>query len=434
MKLPAQVPATCPAIRKLPRRWPLAAGVLLLLPGSAFADSVTDWSAFADTVIGAAGAPPQQFRVLAMTQIAVHDALNSIDRRYDTYSPLAAAGHHASPDAAVARAAADVLRAAMPAQAAAIDARYAASIAALPACPAVAPACINQGISAGASAAAAILQRRQLDGSATPHLPYTQAPAAGIYQPTPPTPPPPAPYPQFAGWANLTPFAVLSRRQFAAGPALEFLLRSRAYADEYNEVKAVGSFAVRNAAPDSEESRTARYFPGGGANLNAIARAVVAGRPLDRWQHARLFALVNMAVNDALITTFYVKYHYTFWRPYTAIHWVNDGNTRTQPDTTWTSYLATPPYPDYPCGLPTTMGAGAQVMRSYFGTDRLPYSLTAAGIERKYTRLSHAESDSVDARVYAGIHFRFGCEVGIVQSRKVGKWIYLTQLRPQHHW
>ena len=434
MKRSAQAPGTRPAIRDLPRRWPLAGALLLLLPGSASADSVTDWSAFADTVIGGAGAPPQQFRVLAITQIAVHDALNSIDRRYGTYSPLAAASHHASPDAAVARAAADVLRAAMPAQAAAIDAQYAAAIAGLPVCPAAAPSCINQGISAGAAAAAAILQRRTLDGSATPHLPYTAAPALGIYQPTPPTPPPPAPYPQFAGWANLTPFAVLNRYQFAAGPAPQFKLRSRAYADEYNEVKTVGSFAVRNAAPDSEESRTARYFPGGGANLNAIARAVVAGRSLDRWQHARLFALLNMAVNDALITTFYVKYRYTFWRPYTAIHWVDDGNVRTQPDPNWTSYLATPPYPDYPCGLPTTMGAGAQVMRSYFGTDRLPYSLTAAGIARTYARLSDAESDSVDARVYGGIHFRFGCEVGIVQSRKVGKCVYLTQLRPKRHW
>ncbi len=434
MKLSAKVPATCPAVRDLPRRWPLAAGVLLLLPGSAFADSVTDWSAFADTVITGAGGAPQQYRVLAMTQIAVHDALNSIDPRYGTYSPLGAVSHRASPDAAVARAAAYVLRAAMPAQAASIDAHYAAVIADLPACPAAAPSCINQGISAGAAAAAAILQRRKLDGSATPHLTYTAAPAPGVYQPTPPTPPPPAPYPQFAGWANLTPFAVLSRYQFAAGPAPQFKLRSRAYADEYNEVKTMGSFAVRNAAPDSEESRTARYFPGGGANLNAIARAVVAGKSLDRWQHARVFALMNMAINDALISTFYVKYRYTFWRPYNAIHWADDGNARTQPDPDWTSYLVTPPYPDYPCGLPSTMGAGAQVLRSYFGTDRLPYSLNSAGIARTYTRLSDAESDSVDARVYGGMHFRFGCEVGIVQSRKVGKWVFLTQLRPKRHW
>lgn len=422
------------ALHDLPRRWPLACALLLSLPLPAFADSVTDWSAFADEVIGSAGGPPQQFRVLAMTQIAVHDALNSIDRRYRTYSVVGPVNPNASPDAAVARAAADVLRATMPSQAATINAHYAAAIAALPACPVAAPGCIDQGIAAGAASAAAILQERQDDGSATPHLPYTLAPGPGIYQPTPPTPPPPAPYPQFAGWANLVPFAIISRRQFMAPRAPELRLESRAYADEYNEVKAVGSFAVRNAAPDSEESRVARYFPAGGANLNAIARAVVSGKSLDRWQHARLFALVNMAVTDALITTFHAKYTYTFWRPYTAIHWSDDGNPRTRPDPAWTSYLTTPPYPDYPCGLPTTMGAGAQVMRSYFGTNHLPYTLTAGGITRSYTRLSDAESDSVDARVYAGIHFRFGCEAGVVQSRKVGKWVYHTQLRPLPHW
>ncbi|MET0808062.1 MAG: vanadium-dependent haloperoxidase, partial [Pseudoxanthomonas sp.] len=232
---------------------------------------------------------------------------------------------------------------------------------------------------------------------------------------------------------NLTPFAIMSKRQFAATPAPEFNLKSRAYADEYNEVKMMGSFAVRNAAPDSPESQTARYFPGGGANVNAIARAIVAGKSLDRWQHARLFALINMAANDALITTFYAKYHYTFWRPYTAIRWADDGNPRTQSDPSWTSYVTTPPYPDYPCGLPSIVGAGAQVLRSYFGNDRLPYTLAAAGITRTYTRLSDTESDAVDARVYGGMHFRFGCEVGVEQSRRVAKFVYLTQLRERHH-
>jgi hypothetical protein len=432
MKLSTQAPGRRPVIRGIPRYAPLAAALLLSAP--AFADSVTDWSAFADQVIAGAGAPPQQYRVLAMTQVAVHDALNSIDPRYRTYSVVGAVNPNASPDAAVARAAADVLRASIPSQLAAIDAQYAASIADLPACPASTPQCINHGIAAGAASAAAILQLRQGDGSATPHLPYTLAPGPGVYQPTLPTPPPPAPYPQFAGWGNLKPFATISRYQFAAPTAPQLRLKSRAYADEYNEVKLMGSSVVRSAAPDSEESRVARYFPGGGANLNAIARAVVAGKSLDRWQHARLFAMVNIAVNDALISTFHSKYHYNFWRPYTAIRWADDGNPQTQSDPAWTSYITTPPYPDYPCGLPTTMGAGAQVMRSYFGTDQLPYTLTAAGITRSYTRLSDAESDSVDARVYGGIHFRFGCEAGIVQSRKVGKWVYLTQLWPKYRW
>ena len=58
----------------------------LAIPGPAIADSVTDWNAFSLTLIGTAGGPPQQFRVYAMVQIAVHDAFNSINPRFRTYS------------------------------------------------------------------------------------------------------------------------------------------------------------------------------------------------------------------------------------------------------------------------------------------------------------------------------------------------------------
>ena len=44
-----------------------------------------------------------------MVYIAIHDALNSIDRRYDTYDAVPTANPNASPDAAIASAAHDVL-------------------------------------------------------------------------------------------------------------------------------------------------------------------------------------------------------------------------------------------------------------------------------------------------------------------------------------
>src|SRR5688572_12099770 len=87
------------------RRWLLASALALAVSGPAFADAVIDWNAQANAVIGGAGAPPQQFRVFAMTQIAVHDALNAIDPRYASYTAIGAGNPKASPDAAVARAA-----------------------------------------------------------------------------------------------------------------------------------------------------------------------------------------------------------------------------------------------------------------------------------------------------------------------------------------
>ncbi|HEY5802668.1 MAG TPA: hypothetical protein VIT90_03115 [Lysobacter sp.] len=420
-------------------RWLLVGVLPLAVPGQALADAVTDWNATANQVIGAAGGPPQQFRVFAMVHIAIHDALNAIDPRYKTYAAVGAGNPNASPDAAVARAARDVLLSTLPSQAATINTAYSSFIGALPACAPAQPACISQGEAIGAVAADAILDMRLLDGSQTPHVPYTLAPAPGVYQPTLPTPPAPAPFPQFGGWGNVELFALASPWQFNPGRAAMLNLRSKAYAKEYNEVKTVGNALVRNAAPDSEQSRIARFWPGGGGNLNGVARVIVADYDFDLWENARLFALMNMAINDGLVATFRVKYYYNFWRPYTAIRWADDGNKDTQPDPNWTSYIVTPPYPDYTCGLPNTVGSFSGVLREFFGTDEVPFTFTATGlppsVTRSYSTLSQAADESANARVYGGIHFRSGCEAGVKLGEKVGKYVFKTQLRPQrkHH-
>ena len=199
-------------------------------------------------------------------------------------------------------------------------------------------------------------------------------------------------------------------------------------------MKQVGSAAVRGAAPDSEESRIARFWPGGGANLNGFTRVILADYDFDLWEHARLFALMNIAVNDGLIITFETKYRYHFWRPVTAIHWADDGNTATESDPTWTSYITTPPYPDYTCGLPNTIGSATTVLRSFFGTDAVPFTFTASGlppaVTRSYSSLSQAANESASARVYAGIHFRTGCLQAVRLGEKVGNYVSNTQLKP----
>jgi hypothetical protein len=417
------------------RRWLLAVALSLAISGPACADAVTDWNLQANQVIGAAGGPPQQFRVFTMVHIAVHDALNAIEPRYRSYATVGAGNPNASPEAAVASAARGVLVATLPdAQDAIVNAAYAAYIAALPACPVAQPSCIADGVEIGANAAEAIVDMRALDGSATPHAPYTLAPGPGVYQPTLPLPPAPQPAPQFGNWGNVTPFAIANAKQFHPAPTGFFNLQGKAYADDYNEVKAVGSAAVRSAAPDSEESRIARFWPGGGSNLNGFTRSIVASRGLDLWQNARLFALMNIAVSDALIVTFKTKYDHNFWRPVTAIHWADDGNPNTESDPTWTSYITTPPYPDFTCGLPNTIGSATEVLRDFFGTDEVSFTVTATGlpptVTRSFTSLSVAADEAASARVYGGIHFRSGCEAAVRLGEHVGQFVFETQLRP----
>ena len=413
----------------------LALGASLLASSAALADAVTDWGVFADSL--ALGGPPQRARTTAIMYVAMHDALNSIQPHYESYAHVPRARRGASPDAAVGEAAYLALKGAAPvALGASIDAFYNTWYLVSSGCP---NAGCADGVTAGELAANAILALRTGDGSATPHLTYTLPPGPGIYEKTPVTPPsppnPPAPVdPQFAGWAHVTPFVLTSGSQFRAPPSLLFNLKSWLYTRDYNEVKRVGDVdSETEGGRTPDQSEIARFWPGGGANINAVGRVIAQGRNLDLWQHARLFALINLANSDANVTVFDTKYTYNFWRPVTAIRaGATDGNPFTVADATWLSYQNTPPYPDYTCGLTNATGSGLAVLRSYFGTDRIAYSLTTpGGIARSFESLSQAGFESVDARVFGGMHFRTGCLLGLIQGGQVGRYVFEHSLRPR---
>jgi vanadium-dependent haloperoxidase-like protein len=438
------------------RRAAIGCGALLItltvftMPGLAAADIVTDWNIILEQVAPRFGGPQQQSRVQAMVHIAIHDALNAIVSRYDRYSYLGAANPAASPDAAVAAAARQTLLgqlATLPDSAlktaaiTTVENAYTASVG-----PAPHNAATQAGIDAGDAAAAAILALRIADGSDTPHLPYTLLPAPGVYQPTPNPEFPAAIIPSFAGWANVTTFVLNHSSQFAVEPGAILDVLGAAYTSEYNEVKQVGDARVRGALPDSEESDIARFWPGGGSNWNLTTRVIVTGRGLDRWEHARLFALLNLGQADALIANQKWKYTYNFWRPVTAIRWPDDGNADTASDPVWRPFLVTPPYPDYPCALPTSAGAGAAVLRQFFGTDDIAFvrtfnapavplpapmaALPAKLITRSFSTLSEAAAEARDARVYAGIHFREGCDAGVRQGTQIARFVVGHALKP----
>ena len=423
---------------------------LLLLPTLAAADAVTDWNQIAELVAPRFGGPQQQSRVQAIVQLAVHDALNAIDSRYARYTNIGLASAGASPDAAIAAAARQALSGLLttvpdsPAKSAAIAAienAYATSVG-----PGPYDVATQAGIDVGNAAATAILTLRVADGSDTPNLPYVLLPGPGVYQATPNPEFPAVITPSFAGWAHVTPFVLRHSAQFEVEPGAIFDLSGTAYSRAYNEVKQIGDARIRGALPDSEESDIARFWPGGGSNWNLTTRQIVADLGLDRWQHARLFALLNIALADALIANQTWKYTYHFWRPVTAIRWTDDGNPDTKTDPVWRPFLVTPPYPDFPCALPSAAGAATEVLREFFGTDRVPFTRTfmapavplpppmaplpAKLIARSFASLSAAAADAINARVYAGIHFREGCEAGVRQGTQIGRFVLRQSLKP----
>src|SRR5438034_4468698 len=146
--------------------------------GRARADAVTVWNANAGVAAIAACIAPlddplHESRIYAMMHVAIHDALNAIDRRSRPYTFDRQAAPGASPEAAVATAARDVLvplidqlplelvsQSCINAGVASVEADYIAALAAIPDDQAKA-----QGIAVGRAAAAAILALRAADGA-----------------------------------------------------------------------------------------------------------------------------------------------------------------------------------------------------------------------------------------------------------------------------
>jgi hypothetical protein len=144
-----------------------------------------------------------------------------------------------------------------------------------------------------------------------------------------------------------------------------------------------------------------------------------------------------MAVADALISCWNDKTHYVFWRPITAIRdGDNDGNPDTIGDPGWQPLITTPNYPDYTSGANNFASAVTTMLEHFFETDHMTFSITTTNVGptvqdiRTYQRFSDAAQDVVDARVYAGIHFRFADEAARKQGRAVAHWTFKNYLRP----
>jgi hypothetical protein len=416
-------------------------------------DEVTHWNTTSLSALATGGHNPVVLTwSMAMVQIAIHDALNAIERRYTPYAFVGRAAPGASPQAAVAAAAHAVMVGALsgditatggpppgfgtPAQnaagIAAADAAYTAALAALPDGPAK-----TDGVAIGRAAAAAILARRRFDG-ATAIVSYSLGTAPGQWQPTPnPEPPDPAAGGPglgpalLPGWGHVTPFALTTAAQFRpAGPPA---LASAEYTQDYNEVKNLGEKA--SAARSAEQSSIARFwYESSVVGWNRIARLVAAPASLNPWENARLLALVNLAMADGFIAGFECRYYYNFWRPVTAIRAGDtDGNESTAADPNWQSFLNTPPLPDYPSTHSVLGGAAAEVLARFFRNDQIAFTMTSGApfpeLTRSFTSFSQAAQENADSRIYAGIHFRSACRDGVRLGTSIGAFTFEQHLK-----
>ena len=437
----------------------LAAGVFLTSatasqPASG-ANAVTTWNANAsDATIAACilgGYGPQEARMYAMMHVAIHDALNGIDRRSHPYAASLTAAPGASPEAAVAAAARDVLVPVLgsfsfflPADCinagiASVEADYATALGAIPNGTAK-----TRGVALGGAAAAAILALRSADGFDTPTVDpnYQEGSAPGEYRYTPGTPFAFAPHLA----EDLTPFVLKDASQFRPGPP--YSLTSRKYAADVNEVQRLGGDGVTTPSARTDEQTEIALFWVESSPLawNRLTRSVATAEELDLWESARLFGLLNLAMEDGYIGSFDTKYHYRFWRPVTAIRLAAiDDNPATIADSTWTPLLQTPPIPDYDSGHAVEGGAAAEVLKQFFKTDEvsfsacsftLPAGQTCSDVSptlRHFTSFSQAADENAVSRIYVGFHFRDAVETGMHHGKKIGDQAVNHFLRPVHN-
>jgi hypothetical protein len=389
----------------------VAALVALVLPTVAQANEVTKWNEIAANTVLAptqpalVSAPPAAGVFIAMVQGAVYGAANAVDRHGKPYL-VDRSFPKASLDAAVASAAFHVLNGTFPS--AALVTAYNSSLAAIPDGKAK-----DEGIEVGQMAADAMLAENHFTPVA---MPCDFGSGPGVFQVLPGQACDPT------QWvAHAVPFLVQSADQFrTAGP---YPLNSAAYTADFNEVKSLGK--DNSSTRTTEQTHIAAFWqsnPAGG--FNALARRFVAEQSLSTRDSALLFAMIDLNAADAIINVWNDKYFWRFWRPMAAIRQAgSDGNPDTAPDTGWTPMfdglahadfgvgpnLITPPYPDHPSGNTAYTTATMEAFRRFFGTDDMRFYLTSSrfpGDLHFFDRFSDPIKQVIEARIWAGIHFR----------------------------
>jgi hypothetical protein len=387
---------------------------------AAAADPIVDWSSTAcEIAIAARFPPPPTYRVMALVQTAVYEAVNGITRRYPADGVAIEADPNASVPAAIAAANRAVLAKLAPSQQAAIDSATEAALALIPDGPSKVA-----GVAAGERAAAAVLAQRADDGGAAAES-YRPQTAAGVYTPTV--------IPIASTWPRRKPWVMASPDQFRPGPPPS--LASELWARDYNEIKALGGKSSTQRS--AEQTAIARFWEATAPPVYFSLLTSVASAPgREVTQNARFFAVASQAMDDALIAVFDGKYHYAFWRPITAIRNGDaDGNDATERDVSWAPFIDTPMHPEYPCAHCILAAAVGVVLEAEIGSGPTPRltskSPLTPGLERSFARVEDFVQEVANARIWDGVHYRNSTEVGSAMGKKVGELAVAKCLRPR---
>lgn len=359
---------------------------------------VLRWYDLTAQAVTAAAVPEQvtQERIWAVAWLAAAraTAANS-DPRYD--------------GAALATALHDTLTALVPAVATQADADLAASLAAIPRGRQK-----ERGVAAGHREASVVLAERTDDGldTASVDRPWTPPPAApGVYQLTG------GPAVR-AGLPAAKPFIVRGTDQFDPGPPPT--LDSTRYLTDLAEAHALGGAGSPERTP--QQTDVAKFWAQSSLlTYTQILREVLADDHRPIATEAGIVAAFHAIEIDQQIAIHAAKYRYLFWRPVTAIR-----TGTIDPDPAWTPLVSTPRHPEYPSGHAAFGGTADAVLaalapsqaRSTFSAS----SATDGGVTHTWTGWRAITDETIDARVWEGVHFRFSDQTGAQVGRMVADY------------
>jgi hypothetical protein len=406
----------------------MATALLLISSAAAEQNLVTFWNDVGITAARASTAPGSATAggtgiYMAYVHLAVYNAVNAIEGRFQPYKYSLTAPVGASADAAVIEASYRTLLYLLPDQSAFLTAQYDSSLASIPDSDAK-----TKGQMLGLASANALIALRTGDGRGA-SVPYTfpSVPTPGVWILTSG-----ATAPQTPWVAQMRPFTTDDPARFLPEPPPD--LGSDTWAKDYNEVKSLGE--VNSAVRTPEQTQQGRFWLDHGASqYGRMLRAMAAQRQLSLPDTARLFAMSYTAYADGFIGCMNAKYTYSFWRPVTAIQNGDiDGNPDTVADPNWLPLVTTPNHPEYPSAHGCVTGALAETLAVYFGTQKLPITIDSAitGTASTFKNIQEWQTEVGNARIYAGFHYRFSVRQGLILGHKVAHNLAAHYFRPVH--
>lgn len=154
-------------------------------------------------------------------------------------------------------------------------------------------------------------------------------------------------------------------------------------------------------------------------HLYSLALVLSREKEFTLKQTLQLYLTLGVALNDAIIECWRLKYKYNLIRPITYIH-----NHITED---FQCVLTTPPFPEFPSGHSFQAGAAQEVFIHFFGDDTHIVDRTNVGrsdinsMEYSYDSFSEMANQMSVSRFYGGIHYLKTLEISLFYGQKFGR-------------